>query len=135
MAQLPETSLVRQAVASLPGNEFTDDVMFLRYRLNLTKIQHVRIVFNSRQDNCIWLNGEFCFGRESGPVLPSPHRSESLRNQHKDLHLDASEHEMIAAVCCPADSNSAEWIVIVADYETKQWIPDALMRERCNVCL
>ena len=115
------------AVAGLNIQDFKDEVLLLRYRLILSEERAVRLIFNSHQENAVWIDGVYKFGRKAGPVVPSPHRSKGLKNQHKDIDLRAGEHEVIAAVCRPIDLDRAEWITIAADCETKQWLPNAFM--------
>ncbi len=112
-------------LADMNREDFKNDFLLFRYRLLLSEKRDVRLLFNSRQENYVWLNGKYCFGREDGPMTPSPHR-QMLKNQYFDISLESGEYEVVAAVSRP-DDECAEWIIIAADAETKQWIPDAFI--------
>jgi ADP-ribosylglycohydrolase len=115
--------------ASLNTNDFDDDVLLLRYKLNLREKQDVRLVFNSRQSNCVWIDGKYCFSRKTGSMSPSPHRQFGLKNQYKDISLEAGSHEIISAIECPTGLDTAQWIIIAADQKTLLWLPDAFMEK------
>jgi len=116
------------AVAGLNTHDFKDEVLLLRYRLMLSEERAVRLIFNSHHENAVWIDGTYKFSRKAGSMVPAPHRSKSLKNQHEDITLEAGQHEILAAVCRPIDSDRADWVAIAADCKTKQWIPDAFIR-------
>jgi len=112
--------------AGMNSEDFKNDFLLLRYWLLLSEKQDVRLLFNSRQENYVWLDGKYSFGREDGPMTPSPHR-QMLKNQYFDISLEPGEYEVVAVVSRPDDEARAEWIIVAADAETKQWIPDAFI--------
>lgn len=114
---------------SLPGthvkmmfDKFKDKAVMLKYKFKLTKAGEVRVVFNSHQQNRVWLNGKFIFGRDGGKMFPSPH-SVPL-NQSDVVHLEKGIHEILAVVARPEENKFAEWMIGIADAETNEWIPN-----------
>jgi ADP-ribosylglycohydrolase len=113
------------ASASLPSIDFKDDVLLLRYSFQLKSKRDVRLVFNTPQKCCVWIDGKQCLVRDGGRMAPSPHRAP--HDQFADLSLEKDEHQLIAAVERPHDVDSSEWVVILADAQTMQWLPDAFL--------
>lgn len=114
------------AIASMAVDDFTDDVLLLRYKLQLSERRDIRLVFNTKQSCSVWGEGNFCFARDGGRMAPSPHRAPV--DQFADITLNAGTNEIIAAVVRPTDVERAEWIIIAADAVSHQWIPDAFMK-------
>jgi ADP-ribosylglycohydrolase len=113
------------ALASLPAEDFADDVMLLRYRLELDETTDLRLVFNTPQCCRVWVDGRFCFARDGGCMAPSPHRAPE--NQFADMILQANGHEIVAAVVRPDEATQAEWIIVAADGKTHQWLAEAFL--------
>ena len=113
------------AMASLNREAFEDEVLLLRYTIHLDASRKVRLMFNTAQKSCVWIDGAHQFGRDGGRMIPSPHRTPE--NQYIDLLLDEGAHEVIAAVGRP-ESSKAEWVIAVADATDFLWIPGALLQ-------
>jgi hypothetical protein len=106
-------------------DKFTDDVMLLRYKLNIEKQSDIRLVFNTPYSCSVWVDGSFCFARDGGRMAPSAHRAP--KDQRADITLDAGEHEVIASIDRPSGAKCVEWVIVAADAKTHQWIPDAFI--------
>ena len=125
--QFPEkykTVKLPGAVASLPKTDFKNDVLLLRLYFNLKYDRDIRLVFNTPQTCSVWVDGNFYFSRDGGRMAPSAHRAPD--NQFADLSLSGGRHEVVAAIKRPEKSSRAEWVFIVADAKTYQWIPQEL---------
>lgn len=109
-------------MAQMALGEFENEVLLLRTHFQLAGRQRVRVLFNSPQECRVWLDGQFAFGRESGPMTPALHRPPL--NQFGDYELEAGQHEIVVALRRPAKAH-AEWVIGVGDAESKQWIADA----------
>jgi hypothetical protein len=102
------------------GENFKDDILMLKYNLQLSETLDVRVVFNCSSNCMVWVDGEFAFGRECGRMAPSPHRCPI--NQYKDMQLAIGLHELIAAVYKPEKTDSVQWVCGLADGKTLQWM-------------
>ncbi|MCC6422112.1 MAG: ADP-ribosylglycohydrolase family protein [Phycisphaerales bacterium] len=109
----------------LSAEEFKDDVLLLKFPVNIETPQRVRIMFNTAQPCRVWIDGAAAFEREKGIVSPSLHRSVMLANQHKDLELGKGLHVVTAAVRRSA-SGGAAWNFGVGRSDTQQWLPHAI---------
>ncbi len=108
------------ALVTMSSDGFENDIMMVRYSLNLEDSHDVRVVFNCSSNSMVWIDGEFAFGRESGRMAPSAHRCPI--NQFADMKLSAGPHELVAAIHKPATSEFVEWVCYLADGNSKQWI-------------
>lgn len=118
-------------IFTVPGNLFTVDfsplppesLLMLETEFNISADRAVRLLVNTPANMRVWVDGEFCFGRESGRMVPAFHRAQL--NQLADLQLIRGKHKLLLGLA-PADETmkQAEVLFGLAD-ENNQWIPDA----------
>lgn len=120
---LNETGSPKQlpgAYATMRADEFQNDIMLLKYTLDLTAARKVRVVFNCSSNCMVWIDNDFAFGRETGRMAPSAHRCPI--NQYIDMEMSAGSHELVAAVHRPREADVVEWVCFLADGDDYQWI-------------
>lgn len=108
----------------LPASEIpVDSIYMMRFHFYLKKRRKVRIMFNSRSNNRVWIDGKYVFGRERGRMAPSFHRAPL--NQFADMDLKAGQHEFLVGIAPVGNEQEISWVIGVGDAETKQWLPNA----------
>lgn len=88
----------------LPGNlvelDFTklpaESLRIMRTEFKLEKSQLVKVMVNTPANVQVWVDGNYCFGRECGPMVPAFHRA--LQNQICSLNLEAGTHTLMIGV-------------------------------------
>ncbi|WP_309397115.1 ADP-ribosylglycohydrolase family protein [Cerasicoccus maritimus] len=86
-----------------------ENAIFVQYRFRLEQRMRTRVMFNSPHPCLVFLNNQFCFGREEGRMAPSPHRVPM--HQSVDMHLDKGEHTLHAVLNKPDSTKFVEWVV------------------------
>lgn len=114
---------------SAPGNLFTVDfaellpesLLMLQTEFVLAKEQVVKVLVNTPANMRVWVDGEFCFGRECGAMVPAFHRA--LLNQMKTVTLNSGRHTLLIGLA-PAnpDMKQVELFFGIAD-EADHWLP------------
>ncbi len=102
-------------------DEFDDDLLMLSYPVRLGDSVRARIMVAATVPCRVWLDGQWLFGRDGGPMFPAPHMPRL--NTYADLDLAAGDYELRVVLQRPGNSEVAEWVVAVADAATKEWIP------------
>lgn len=118
MIDLPGT------LASLSYDDFEDELLFVKYDLVIKRSDAYRIMFNTKEDCRIWLDGKYAFGRECGRMAPSPHRG--VLNQYIDIHLPKGNHDLVAIIRRPKHIRDIQWQVAVAEKDSRLLVPEAL---------
>ncbi len=110
----------------MADHEFDDDLLMLAYPVWIEpeSAGRVRIMVAADTPCRVWLDGEWLFGRDGGPMFPAPHMPRI--NTYADVDLSSGGHRLTVVVQRPGRSRSAEWIVAVADAQTHEWIPGVL---------
>jgi hypothetical protein len=112
-------------VGTMPRNEFRDEVAVVRYNFRVPGSGLVRVMFNTREECRVWIDGKFAFQRGSGSMGPSLHRH--WENHGANLPLTAGGHELVAAFRIPPIGRDAEWVVGIGDAKTYEWFPKAFL--------
>ncbi|UVJ38995.1 ADP-ribosylglycohydrolase family protein [Arthrobacter sp. CJ23] len=110
--------------ARMAAEDFEDDLLVLRYRVNTNDVGRVRVMVASNLMVRVWFDGSWLFGRDEGRVFPSPHMPHI--NTYEDLDVSAPLHDLTVVLHRPEAGTVGEWIVGIADADTKEWIPNAL---------
>lgn len=105
------------------SDDFTDDVMLLKYKVRIRKPGRYNVMFNTEENCRVWIDGQYAFGRESGKMNPSPSRR--VLNQFAELELEVGIHEIQASIQRPSTPRAIEWVVAVAVDRALLWVPDA----------
>ncbi len=118
----------------VPGNLFTVDfttlqsesLLMLETEFELDSDCFIRILVNTPANMRVWVDGTFCFGRESGTMIPAFHRAPL--NQLTELHMCHGSHKLLIGLA-PADEamKQAEVLFGIAD-ENNQWLPDVFYK-------
>lgn len=135
------TALAGESAATLPGHwirrdrkDFRAPVMLLRYTINLKKDEHVQFVVWSQTTTRVWVDGieakevpcqDACAHRQVEGA-PSFHRG-GRGNFGINQSLKAGAHELLVAWEWPKIFQ-ADLVVGVANAESKQWLPFALLK-------
>ena len=107
--------------ASIMASELPPDSMYMmKFHFNLAQSRKVMIMFNSRENTRVWLDGEYAFGREGGRMAPSFHRCPV--NQMMELFLEAGRHELLCGIAPLSGEESMEWVMGVADAQTRLFL-------------
>jgi len=115
----------------LPGNLVTVDfsdltpesLLLLETEFELDEDRVVHLLVNTPANLRVWLDGDYCFGRESGDMVPAFHRA--LLNQFAAPFLKKGRHCLRMGLAPAAEGmKSAEVLFGVAD-ENDQWLPRA----------
>lgn len=118
--------------ARLPGtwvrwdrDEFADQILLLKYRLNAHGREQVRLMFNCTEHFRIWLDGDFLFGAQGSQYMfPAPHLAPV--GQFTDFAISAGEHELLVAIRKPPlIRTQAEWVIALVERPSNLWIPHA----------
>lgn len=120
----PRTLRLPGTWARLAADGFEDDLLMLAYPVRLADDRRARIMVAATAPCRVWLDGRWLFGRDGGPMFPTPHMPPL--NTYADLDLSAGDHEVRIVIRRPPDGEWADWVVAVADAATKEWIPFAL---------
>jgi ADP-ribosylglycohydrolase len=120
---LAKTVILPGTVGELTSDRFEGKILLIRYEFEIPADGNVRVMFNTRVDSRVWIDGLFAFGRSEGPMAPSLHRAPSGQIIVKDM--SAGKHELIAALRCPALADRVEWVIGVGVGNTAQWFPKA----------
>ena len=131
------TVLHSERDAWLPGThhhmaqmDFADDVLLLRFNVELGYERAVRVMFNTTEQCHVWVDQEYAFGRETGgfgePASMHPGPARLPLNQYADRLLTAGTHEVVALVRRPPVKRDAEWVFAIADVVTGMWLPEAM---------
>jgi ADP-ribosylglycohydrolase len=113
--------------ARLTAEEFDDDLLRIAYPIGLDQARMARVMVDANVPARVWLDGRWLFGRDGGPMFPTPHMPRI--NTFADLSMSAGAHELTIVLRRPAPGQTAEWVVAVADTATKEWIPHTLRRQ------
>lgn len=122
--KLPEMQSVafKGTHATYDTGDVEKNSIFIEYTFQLEEPMHVRLMFNTHENCCVFLNGSFVFARECGRMAPSPHRVP--KNQAVDVELNAGQHSLVAVIKTPEPRKQIEWVVGVSDRNANdQWIP------------
>jgi len=133
-------SITPTVATTLPGHwirrnsrDFETPVMLLRYTLRLKETKSVQLLAWSQTATRVWIDGT-----KAAPVSPdsicSRRAQEGAPSFHRggnghfgvDHPLAAGEHELVIAWEWPPFQ--ADLVVGVADAESKQWLPFALLK-------
>lgn len=116
---------------SFPGNlvniDFSElppeSLMMLETDFELDADRVAHLLVNTPANVSVWVDGQYCFGRESGEMVPAFHRA--LMNQFAGLSLSKGRHKLLIGLAPAAEGmKSAELLFGLAD-ENNQWIPNA----------
>jgi len=88
----------------VPGNlielDFTDhpveSLKMMQTEFHLNEAQKIKLLVNTPANMRVWVDGEFCFGRECGSIVPAFHRA--FLNQLCELELKAGKHTLTIGV-------------------------------------
>lgn len=105
-----------------PKEFFQDNVMMLEYKFKLPYKDAILVGFNANQSYQVWLDDTYLFSRDSGIMLPSPHRMLWHSDQHRYMILDKGIHKATIFIAKPQNENFCEWTFVLADSRTKQWL-------------
>ena len=83
------------------------------------------VMFNSRAQTVVQVDGELAFRREPGSIVPSFHRAPW--NQSRRMFLKQGGHELEALVQRVPDGQLPTWVIGVGYGDTLQWVPDAFL--------
>ncbi len=119
---------------TVPGNLFeldfsdlpADSLRMMETEFHLDAPRKVRLLVNTPANMRVWVDGEFRFGRESGPMVPAFHRA--LLNQMCDLELEAGTHTLtmgFAPAC--GKMNQAQVLFGLAD-SRNHWLTDVFRK-------
>ena len=120
---------------SVPGNLFevdfsdlpADSLLMMETEFTLDSARKVRLLVNTPANMRVWLDNEFRFGREGGPMVPAFHRAQL--NQICDLELEAGRHTLTMGFSpVSASMKKAEVLFGVSD-SRNQWLAE-LFRTR-----
>ena len=93
----------------------------------LDSARKVRLLVNTPANMRVWLDNEFRFGREGGPMVPAFHRAQL--NQICDLELETGRHTLTMGFSpVSASMKKAEVLFGVSD-SRNQWLAE-LFRTR-----
>ena len=132
-ARLPEMTAPAEEI-TVPGNLFeldfsdlpADSLRMMETEFHLDAPRKVRLLVNTPANMRVWVDGEFRFGRESGPMVPAFHRA--LLNQMCDLELEAGTHTLtmgFAPAC--GKMNQAQVLFGLAD-SRNHWLTDVFRK-------
>ncbi len=134
-------SLTKESKVTLPGHwirrearDFQAPVMLLRYTLKLKKTESVEFLAWSQTHTRLWVNGILATPISPDPVCsrrpaqgaPSFHRG-GPGHYALNAPLKAGKHELLVAWEWP--SFVADLVVGVANTQSKEWLPFALLKD------
>ncbi|PAW76411.1 MAG: hypothetical protein B9S32_14975 [Verrucomicrobia bacterium Tous-C9LFEB] len=134
-------SLVPKVSATLPGHwirrdakEFQAPVMLLHYTVNLKEDEHVQFLAWSQTNTRVWIDGKGVIPADADAVAarrpqqgaPSFHRG-GRGHFALSTPLKAGKHELVVAWEWP--HFVADLVVGVANAQSKQWLPFALLKK------
>ena len=108
---------------SMDKDCFADEALIVKYRIFADKDCSVRILFNTESNCRVWVDDNYCFGRECGRMAPSPHYAPI--NQFADIELKQGWHNIFAAIERPK-TGSVDWVFTVADSKTRELMPQLI---------
>ena len=83
------------------------------------------VMFNTKSQSVVKVDGELAFRREPGSMAPSFHRAPW--NQSAMLDLKQGVHVLEAEMTRVPEGQLPNWVVGVAYGDTMQWVPDAFL--------
>ena len=83
------------------------------------------VMFNTKSQSVVKVDGELAFRREPGSMAPSFHRAPW--NQSAMLDLKQGVHVLEAELTRVPSGTRPDWVVGVAYGDTMQWVPDAFL--------
>ena len=83
------------------------------------------VMFNTKSQSEVKVDGELAFRREPGSMAPSFHRAPW--NQSAMLDLKQGVHVLEAEMTRVPEGQLPNWVVGVAYGDTMQWVPDAFL--------
>ncbi|WP_303056743.1 hypothetical protein, partial [Victivallis vadensis] len=83
------------------------------------------VMFNTKSQSVVKVDGELAFRREPGSMAPSFHRAPW--NQSAMLDLKQGVHVLEAEMTRVPEGQLPNWVVGVACGDTMQWVPDAFL--------
>ncbi len=106
----------------LPDNHHE---LLLKFRFRVPADGEYCVMFNSRAQTVVQVDGELAFRREPGSIVPSFHRAPW--NQSRRMFLKQGVHELEALVQRVPDGQLPTWVIGVGYGDTLQWVPDAFL--------
>lgn len=113
----------------LPAECCKGDLVWVRYRVNLSDGQRVGLLFNTPAPMRLWVDGQGTLSRDGGPFVPAMHRAPE--NQFTETFLSAGEHELVAVMRRPP-AGDLVWCVGLCDLKPhpveNDWLIDPFPR-------
>ncbi len=108
-----------------PGDLPKRTELVLRFQFKIDRTGRYAVMFNTCAQSEISVDGAPAFKREMGTMAPSFHRAPW--HQLAFMELAAGVHQLEARLQRQPAGRKIEWVIGVADAETMQWIPDAVL--------
>ncbi len=114
---------------TLPAECCKGELVWVRYRVNLSHEQEVGLLFNTPAPMRLWVDGRGTLSRDGGPFVPAMHRAP--RHQFTRISLSAGAHELVAVMRRPA-AGDLIWCVGLCDLKPhpveNDWLIDPFPR-------
>ena len=124
--QLPKETTIKTfngSFGSLDANSIDKDSLYMmEFCFELKEERNVLIMFNSCENNRVWVDDSFLFGRECGRVAPSFHRAPI--NQCSPITLSAGVHKLLVGIAPSSNSKTIEWYMGVADAVSRLYLEE-----------
>ena len=129
----PEIAVPAEEI-TVPGNLFeldftdlpVDSLLMMETEFQLAAPRKVRLLVNTSANMRVWLDGEFRFGRESGPMVPAFHRAQL--NQICDLELDAGSHTLTMGFAPSCDEMKKTEVLFGLSDSRNHWLTDVFRK-------
>ena len=99
--------------------------LVLDFRFKIDQPGRYVVMFNTKSQVIVEIDGALAFRRAPGDMAPSFHRAPW--NQEVTMDFAAGEHTLRATIQRVAPGTRPNWVVGVAYGDTLQWVPDAML--------
>ena len=99
--------------------------LVLDFRFKIDQPGRYVVMFNTKSQVIVEIDGVLAFRRAPGDMAPSFHRAPW--NQEVTMDFGAGEHTLRATIQRVAPGTRPNWVVGVAYGDTLQWVPDAML--------
>ncbi len=99
--------------------------LILDFKFKLDRPGRYAVMFNTKSQVIVEVDGKLAFRRAAGDMAPSFHRAPW--NQSATLDFEAGEHTIRATIQRVVAGQCPNWVVGVAYADSLQWVPDAML--------
>ncbi len=123
--KLPDTPVVFDGTfAEWPEVIEAPNELMLEFKFRIPVKGEYVVMFNTKSQVVVEIDGKMAFRRAPGNMAPSFHRAPW--NQSVKMEFEAGEHKLVAIVK-PIPGLKPNWVAGVAYGDNLQWVPDAML--------